>query len=593
MIGRVLQGRYQIVQSLGAGVFGQTYIAVDIDHPENPKCVVKQLKVTNSQPSHLETLRLRFLTETETLKQLGHHDQIPQLITCFEEEQRFYLVQDFIEGHSLTAELPVNQGLSSCWSESEVVQFLIDALSILEFVHSQGVIHCDVKPENLIRRAADGKLVMIDFGSIQPVDFMSDSALPIYRIPVTSLGYIPPEQFIGQTQPSSDIYALGMIAIQALTGLMPLQLKIDPQSNEILWRSRYTPVGDYLAAVISRLVRYNHKERFQSVSEVIQVLKQMPLEFQESPVLDAKYSVINGVNSPRQTLAKPKQSPLLTGVRVGLAANSLVLGFGVYSLVNNSPAYSETETLYRATENYQSGDLDGAIALAKTIPTDSNVYPEAQATIEEWQKQWQLAAQNYQKAELAAKDNRWSDVLRIAPRIPDILYWQSKTNKLVDRAQANTNIESQNLLSQAYDKATDRDFNSAINYLEQIPQNSSKGDVARQKLLEYTQKRQIRAAYLLQKAFNKAENRNFDDAVKYLEQIPQETTVYAIAQAKLIEYNQKQRIIAEGSKLKPSSIAKATEPDENGDESFIRSSSSTKLQDFQLGNEFLTEVNIR
>jgi serine/threonine protein kinase len=593
MIGRVLQGRYQIVQSLGAGVFGQTYIAVDIDHPENPKCVIKQLKVTNSQPSHLETLRLRFLTETETLKQLGHHNQIPQLITCFEEEQRFYLVQEFIEGHALTSELPLNQGLNYYWSESEVVQFLIDALGILEFVHSQGVIHCDVKPENLIRRAADGKLVMIDFGSIQPVDFCVDNTLPIYRIPVTSLGYIPPEQFIGQTQPSSDIYALGMIAIQALTGLMPLQLKVDPQSNEILWRSRYTPVGDYLAAVISRLVRYNHKERFQSVSEVIQVLKQMPLEFQQPPVLDAQYSVIDGVKPQIPTLAKPKQSPLLTGVRVGLAANSLVLGFGVYSLVSNSPAYSETETLYKATENYQSGDLDGAIALAKSIPTDSNVYPEAQATIEEWQKQWQLAAENYHKAELAAKDDRWSDVLRISSTIPDILYWQSKTNKLVERAQANTDIESQNLLVKAYGKASNKDFDSAINYLEQIPQKSANIGIAKQKLFEYSQKRQVRAAYLLQKAYNQAENRNFDDAVRYLEQIPQEASVYAIAQAKLIEYNQKQRIIAEGNQVKKSSIAKAIATDENVGKSFIQSSSSTKLQDFVLTNELIGEVNIR
>ncbi|MBD0261915.1 MAG: serine/threonine protein kinase, partial [Tolypothrix sp. Co-bin9] len=79
MIGKVLQGRYQIVQSLGAGVFGQTYIAVDIDHPENPKCVVKKLKATSFQPSYLDTLRLHFLTETETLKQLGHHNQIPEL----------------------------------------------------------------------------------------------------------------------------------------------------------------------------------------------------------------------------------------------------------------------------------------------------------------------------------------------------------------------------------------------------------------------------------------------------------------------------------------------------------------------------------
>jgi serine/threonine protein kinase len=617
MIGRVLQGRYQVVQSLGAGVFGQTYIAVDINHPENPKCVVKQLKVTSSQPSHLETLRLRFLTETETLKRLGHHNQIPQLISCFEEEKRFYLVQDFVEGHSLTRELPLNQGLSDCWSESEVVQFLIDALSILEFIHSQGVIHCDIKPENLIRRAADNKLVMIDFGSIQPVDFDSSTALPIYRIPVTSLGYIPPEQFIGQTQPSSDIYALGIIAIQALTGLMPLQFKIDQQSNEILWRygstrstgSRYTrtssprnefrgdmvPVGDYLAAVISRIIRYNHKERFQSASEVIQVLKQIPLDFQQPDVLDARYSIINSVGSPRQSrsLAKPKQSTLLTGVRIGLAANSLVLGFGVYSLVSNSPAYSETETLYRATEEYQSGDLEGAIALAKSIPNNSNVYPEAQATIEEWQKQWQLASENYRKAETAAQEERWSDVLKIAPRIPDILYWQSKTDKLVARAQANTDIENNGLLAKAYDKATNRDFDTAINYLEQIPQKSLKGDVAREKLLEYREKRQVRAAYLLQKAYNKAEGRNFDDAMKYLEQIPQETTVYAIAQAKLIEYNQKQRIAGKDGKIPPLSIAKATAQDKNADKSFIDSSSSTKLSDFHLDHELLGEVNIR
>lgn len=238
MIGRILQGRYQIVQSLGAGVFGQTYIAVDIGRTENPKCVVKQLKVTSSQPSYLQTLRLRFLTETETLKQLGHHNQIPELIACFEENERFYLVQEFVEGHPLTAELPTTTQWGNLWSESEVIQFLQDVLGVLEFVHSQGLIHCDIKPENLIRRASDGKLVVIDFGSIQPIDFGADSVLPIYRIPVTSLGYIPPEQFISQTQPNSDIYALGMIAIQALTGLAPLQLKVDIYTNEILWRSQ-------------------------------------------------------------------------------------------------------------------------------------------------------------------------------------------------------------------------------------------------------------------------------------------------------------------------------------------------------------------
>ncbi|BDI19564.1 hypothetical protein ANSO36C_53660 [Nostoc cf. commune SO-36] len=141
IIGKLLQGRYKIVQSLSAGLFGQTYIAVDVDYPENPKCVVKQIKVSSSECSDLNLLRLLFQTETQTLKHLGSHQQIPKFIACFEENERFYLVQECIEGHALTAELPIDQQWGCLWSEREVVEFLIDVLGILEFVHSQGVIH--------------------------------------------------------------------------------------------------------------------------------------------------------------------------------------------------------------------------------------------------------------------------------------------------------------------------------------------------------------------------------------------------------------------------------------------------------------------
>ena len=272
MIGKVLQERYQIVQSLGAGVFGQTYISVDIENPQNPKSVVKQLKVTSLQPSFLQDLRLRFLTETRTLKRLGHHKQIPQLISCFEENERFYLVQEFVEGHSLSAELPVNENPESFWSEKAVVDFLKDVLSILQFVHSQGVIHCDVKPENLIRRVRDGKLVLIDFGSIQPVDFGENEVLPIYTIPVTSLGYIPPEQFIGKTQINSDIYALGMIAIQSLTGLLPHELQPNPNTGNVDWQE-WAKVSDKLTAILDKMVRYHASERYKSAVEALEDIK--------------------------------------------------------------------------------------------------------------------------------------------------------------------------------------------------------------------------------------------------------------------------------------------------------------------------------
>ncbi|MDZ8237155.1 MAG: serine/threonine-protein kinase [Nostoc sp. ChiQUE01a] len=571
IIGKLLQGRYQIVQSLGAGVFGQTYIALDVDYPDNAKCVVKQIKASSFESNYLDTLRLLFLTETETLKLLGSHQQIPEFIACFEENKRFYLVQEYIEGHALTAELPINQEWGSLWSESEVVKFLLDVLGILEFVHSQGVIHCDIKPENLIRRTVDGKLVLIDFGSIQSIDFGIGAELPIHRIPVTSLGYIPPEQFIGETQPNSDIYALGMIAIQALTGLEPLQLKADPYTNEIIWRSPNTPVNDYLAAVLSQMIRYDYQHRFQSADEVLRVLKQMIWEPQPA---DDQFSLETNIEDDSQNSASGKLLPLFTGMKVGLAANSLLMGVGVYSLVNTSPAYSETEALYQAKKEYQAGDLEEAIALVKSIPSHSNIYPEAQATIEEWQGQWQVAAQQYQIALTAFYESRWSDVVDAAHQVPDILYWRSKTDKLVQKAYINIEAQTQDLLAKAYESASIKDFSTALQYLRQIPKESSAGAIVQDKLAEYNRKRQIRAAYFLNKAYHQASIGNFDSAVKLLKNIPNDTLVYAEAQAKLNEYTHKKLASTKRTNLS------------------LSRNSATKIEDFQLKNQ-LQELNIR
>jgi hypothetical protein len=582
MIGKVLQEQYQIVQSLGAGVFGQTYIAINVEQPHHPKCVIKQLKVSSSQPAYLQSLRLHFLTETETLRYLGHHEQIPELIACFEENERFYLVQEFIEGHALTKELPINQRPGYLWTESEIIQFLQDVLGILKFVHSQGVIHCDVKPENLIRRACDGKLVLIDFGSIQPINFGIDAVLPIYRVPVTSLGYIPPEQFIDQTQPNSDIYAVGMIAIQALTGLSPLQLKIDPRSNEFIWRSYDTPVSDYLAAILSQMIRYNYQDRFQSVSEILRVLEQMCMEYSRSQTIQLHSDALSDSADKENHFARRdgsvKSPPLLTGMRVGLVANSLVMGVGVYSLMN-SPAYSETETLYKATEEFQSGDLEKAIALAKSIPANSNVYPEAQATIEEWQNQWQLAAEQYLLAEKAFKEEQWSEAIQAASQVPDILYWHSKTDQIVEQAKAKIETQTNNLLARAYEKAAVKDFSTALTYLQQVPKETSATHLVKEKLAEYNQKQHIRAIFLLQQAYNKAEIGEFDTAVKFLQQVPQNSSVYATAKAKLEEYTQKQRLQAQNQEVPRSKLLAEISKETSMRESF---EPSTLLQEVNI-----------
>ncbi len=275
MLGKILDGRYQIFELLGAGGYGQTYIAHDTRRPGHPVCVVKQLKPNNNSASSLKTARRLFLSEAETLEKLGKHEQIPQLLAYFEEDQEFYLVQEFIEGHPLSTELA-----SGCrWDEAQVVQLIQEVLSILMFVHGHGVIHRDIKPSNLIRRQQDGRLVLIDFGAVkqircQPTESPEQTAA---TIAIGTPGYMATEQGRGRPRLNSDVYALGILAIQALTGLNPTQFQEDADTGEIVWQA---PVSAECATVLNRMVCYHFKDRYQSASEALQALQPLVQQHQ-------------------------------------------------------------------------------------------------------------------------------------------------------------------------------------------------------------------------------------------------------------------------------------------------------------------------
>ncbi|MGJ5672910.1 MAG: protein kinase domain-containing protein [Nostochopsis sp.] len=277
MLGHKLRGRYQIVQQLGlGGGFGATYIACDTDRPGNPKCLVKQLKPRTNDPNTLQIAQRFFKQEAEIQQELGDHDQIPRLLAYFEENQEFYLVQEFIEGHDLRQELPP---LGNRLSEAETIKLVTEIFEVLAFVHRQKVIHRDIKPANIMRRS-DGKIVLIDFGAVKKVRGLEvNQQGQTVTVAIGTLGYMPSEQAAGEPQFSSDVYAVGVIGIQALTGIYPdhsqgSKLPRDPQTGEIIWRDQ-AQVSPELANILDRMVRYHFSGRYQSAESALEALRQI------------------------------------------------------------------------------------------------------------------------------------------------------------------------------------------------------------------------------------------------------------------------------------------------------------------------------
>lgn len=267
-----LGGRYQIVEQLGEGGFGQTFRAQDLHLPGHPLCVVKQLKPQVNDAQGLQVARRLFDTEAKVLYQLGSHPQIPKLLAHFEDNKEFYLAQELIDGHSLE-----NEFANTPWDVPKVINFLGDVLETLTFVHEHRVIHRDLKPSNLIRRHSDRRIVVIDFGAVKQAGTQPATGHGIsHTISIGTQGYMPSEQLAGQPQFSSDVYAVGMMGIQAVTGQEPKQLMPHAQTGEIDWH-RYVPqIPLELRTLLDTMVRYDFRARYPSAQEALAALQALP-----------------------------------------------------------------------------------------------------------------------------------------------------------------------------------------------------------------------------------------------------------------------------------------------------------------------------
>ncbi|MDZ8025512.1 MAG: protein kinase domain-containing protein [Nostoc sp. SerVER01] len=263
----LLKERYRAIKPIGQGGFGRTFLAVDEDKPSKPRCVIKQFYPQAQGTNTVQKAVELFNQEAVQLDELGNHPQIPELLAYFTQDDRQYLVQEFIDGQNLAQEL-AHKG---AFSEAQIWQLLNDLLPVLQFCHARQVIHRDIKPENIILRSADGKLVLVDFGASKSA---TGTALNRTGTSIGSPEYVAPEQMRGRAVFASDIYSLGATCINLLTKRSPFD-SYDTNNDTWIWQKYLkTPVSNALSRVLNKMLESIPMRRYQTVDAVFKDLNQ-------------------------------------------------------------------------------------------------------------------------------------------------------------------------------------------------------------------------------------------------------------------------------------------------------------------------------
>ena len=271
-VGTILQNRYRVLSILGQGGFGRTYLAEDQGR-FNERCALKELTPAQGGDYALDKSKELFQREAQILYQI-QHPQIPQFRATFEQDQRLFLVQDYVEGQTYRALLDQRRAQGLAFSEGEALQFMRQLLPVMAHIHSKGVIHRDIAPDNVILRQQDSKPVLIDFGVVKELAtrFQTMTTGVVQPTTVGKPGYAPIEQMqTGKAYPSSDLYSLAVTAVVLLTGREPQEL-FDDSTMTWYWQ-RWVTVNPGFAQVLNRMLSYRPGDRYQSVSEVVQALQ--------------------------------------------------------------------------------------------------------------------------------------------------------------------------------------------------------------------------------------------------------------------------------------------------------------------------------
>ena len=267
-IKQVVGGRYSITRYLGGSAGIETYLADNLRRHYQSPCLIKQIELPDAHDPGKVTIERRFAEELSILERLGYHEQIPQLWDHFEENGEFYLVQEYIQGENLAQKIE-QQDLST----AEVIQILESALSVLSFIHQNRIIHRNIKPSNLMIRHEDRQVILTDFGILADLKMSPNATLDPSQIK-DKKNYLSPEQIAGRPTISSDLYALGMTVIEALTKVEPGTLPRNQQMGKLLW-SQQIAVDRRFVKIIDKMIHLDVGQRYQSAEKVLNDLQKI------------------------------------------------------------------------------------------------------------------------------------------------------------------------------------------------------------------------------------------------------------------------------------------------------------------------------
>lgn len=278
--------RYQLIRELGRGESSTTYLAADLALPDRPNCVVKQFELDLIEENLWQDIKHLCAQKASLWLKLATHHQIPQLLAYFEEKRHLYLVQEYIEGETLQEKFAQSNQIR----EEQVIFWLQDLLSSLQIIHKNGIIHGDIKPEHIVIRERDKKAFLVDFGIFQIINsrFVKEVNSDVG---VTDNVYYP-SQIAGEPTAKSDLYALGLIVIQALTGIEPKHFTRDATTEKLLWSPK-VEVNPKLVEILDEMVSLEPETFFISTEGTIEELNQLPLFFLASKIMTAAPSQIS------------------------------------------------------------------------------------------------------------------------------------------------------------------------------------------------------------------------------------------------------------------------------------------------------------